>query len=197
MTESIREKKAAVRREVGGRLKAMSEAARRESSVRACALLLAQPEWQAAASVLLYAPMAGELDVWPVVEAALAAGKVVGLPRFVAAAGRYEVREVRDLTRDIVAGHYGIREPGAHCEVLNRLDFILVPGVGFDRRGCRLGRGKGYYDQLLATVSGATCGVAFEEQMVPEVPVEPHDRHLDCILTPSRWLKFRPGSVLE
>ena len=73
---------------------------------------------------------------------------------------------------------------------LNRLDFILVPGVAFDLHGRRLGRGRGYYDILLAKVRGTTCGVAFDEQIVREVPVEPHDSDVNCILTPTRWIEL-------
>ena len=73
---------------------------------------------------------------------------------------------------------------------LNRLDFVLVPGIAFDLQGRRLGRGKGYYDRLLAEVRGKTCGVAFDEQIVDEIPVEPHDIHVNCILTPTRWIEL-------
>jgi 5-formyltetrahydrofolate cyclo-ligase len=66
----------------------------------------------------------------------------------------------------------------------------LVPGVAFDLHGRRLGRGKGFYDRLLADVRGKTCGVAFDEQIVREVPVEPHDSDVNCILTPTRWIEL-------
>jgi 5-formyltetrahydrofolate cyclo-ligase len=74
---------------------------------------------------------------------------------------------------------------------MNRLDLILVPGLAFDLNGRRLGKGKGYYDRLLAGVSGIKCGVAFDEQVVSEVPAGPHDVRVNCILTPTRWLEFR------
>jgi 5-formyltetrahydrofolate cyclo-ligase len=66
---------------------------------------------------------------------------------------------------------------------------VLVPGVAFDLRGRRLGRGKGFYDRLLADAGGLKCGVAFDEQIVTEIPVEPHDVSVDCILTPTRWIQ--------
>jgi 5-formyltetrahydrofolate cyclo-ligase len=75
---------------------------------------------------------------------------------------------------------------------LNRLDLALVPGVGFDADGRRLGRGRGHYDRLLAQVAGTKCGVAFDEQMAPEIPVAPHDVILNRIVTPTRWLEV-PG----
>ena len=72
----------------------------------------------------------------------------------------------------------------------NRVELILVPGVAFDLQGSRLGRGNGYYDQLLAIVWGKRCGVAFDEQLVPEIPVEAHDARMDCLLTPTRWVEL-------
>ncbi|HLP77584.1 MAG TPA: 5-formyltetrahydrofolate cyclo-ligase, partial [Candidatus Paceibacterota bacterium] len=77
-----------------------------------------------------------------------------------------------------------------HCAPvsLNQLDLVLVPGVAFDACGRRLGRGKGFYDRLLADTRGIKCGVAFDEQIVTGIPVEPHDVLVDCILTPTRWI---------
>jgi 5-formyltetrahydrofolate cyclo-ligase len=86
-------------------------------------------------------------------------------------------------------GKFGVREPVASCEkiVLKHLDLILVPGLAFGLDGHRLGRGKGFYDRLLAVLHGPACGVAFDEQIVSVLPVEPHDLRLNCILTPTRW----------
>jgi 5-formyltetrahydrofolate cyclo-ligase len=72
------------------------------------------------------------------------------------------------------------------------VDLILVPGLAFDLRGRRLGRGKGYYDQLLRGLRGITCGVAFDQQIVAEIPVEPHDVRVNCVLTPTRWIQLEP-----
>ena len=182
--------KAALRAEIRARLKGLSPAQRMTASAAACALLRRQVLWQDARSILFYAPLAGEVDVWPLLTEALAAGKVAALPKFSAATGRYVVGRVDDLERDVEPGHMGIREPAAFCsEGSLKLDLILVPGVGFDWHCRRLGRGKGFYDQLLAAASGTTIGVAFDEQMVPEIPVEPHDVPLSCILTPTRWVQ--------
>ena len=82
----------------------------------------------------------------------LAAGKTVALPRFDSATNRYAACRIENLFGDIKAGRFGIREPADHCVALElkRLDLVLVPGVAFDLHGRRLGRGKGFYDQLLA-----------------------------------------------
>ena len=68
-------------------------------------------------------------------------------------------------------------------------DWLFIPGLGFDLKGARLGRGKGFYDRLLADVRGSKCGVAFDEQLVATVPVGPRDIPLNCILTPTRWIE--------
>lgn len=186
----IRETKASLRRQVSDRLKAMTPAARREGSTRAVESLAAQAAWRDARSVLLYAPMEGELDIWPLAALALAEGKTLALPRYHAPTNTYAACMVRDLAADIRTGFYGIREPVEHCQKLSlkQLDLILVPGVAFDAHGRRLGRGKGYYDRLLAGIDGIRCGVGFDEQVVPEVPVAAHDISVNCILTPTRWL---------
>jgi len=187
----IAESKTVLRREVGARLKAMPPAQRATASGRACALLEQQSVWKKAGLIFFYAPLPEELDIWPLVGDSLAAGKVVALPRFDPGTQRYVACQIQDIARDLSAGQYGIREPGGHCVAVppNRLDLALVPGVAFDLEGRRLGRGKGFYDQMLASVRGTTCGVGFDEQIVDTVPVEPHDIHLNCILTPTRWIE--------
>jgi 5-formyltetrahydrofolate cyclo-ligase len=140
---------------------------------------------------MLFAPMPEEPDIWPLVVDSLAAGKLAALPRFDSKSNQYSAARIRDITRDMNPGHFGIREPAEHCAAmeLRRFDLVLVPGVAFDLRGGRLGRGKGYYDRILAHVRCTTCGVAFEEQIVAEVPVEPRDVRVNCVLTPSRWVE--------
>jgi 5-formyltetrahydrofolate cyclo-ligase len=61
-----------------------------------------------------------------------------------------------------------------------------VPGLGFTPDGRRLGKGRGYYDRLLRLVRAFRCGIAFDEQIIEDLPAGPHDERLDCILTPSR-----------
>ncbi len=182
--------KQALRREVAAVLRAMTPAEREAASGQARELLASRPQWRAARSVLFYAPMAEELDVWPLLQQALGAHKRVGLPRFSPEAAAYVACEVRDLGLDLKPGHFGIREPAGHCAAfsLKWLDFILVPGVAFDLQGRRLGRGKGFYDQLLAGLRGVTCGVAFDQQIVRQVPVTPNDIRMNCVLTPTRWI---------
>jgi len=98
---------------------------------------------------------------------------------------------VNDLAVDTHVGEFGVIEPVAACPVIppNRLDFVVVPGVAFTLDGRRIGRGKGFYDRLLARVDGVKCGVAFDEQIVEMIPLEPHDIRMDWIVTPTRLVR--------
>ena len=191
MTAPFDNAKSTFREQIRARLKTLPAEERATASAQVCARLAQGKFFTDAKSILLFAPLPDELDIWPLVGDALTANKTVALPRFDSATGRYVACRITNLASDIVTGKFGIREPAARCAVLplNRLDLILVPGVAFDLHGRRLGRGKGYYDQLLTDVRGLTCGVGFDEQIVAEIPVEPHDIHLNCILTPTRWIK--------
>lgn len=192
MNESPTEKKPALRERLRAEVRELTRAQKEDAAVEICARLIEQPAWKNARSVLLFVPLPDEPNVRPLLHAALDSGKLMALPRFNATTGGYEAAVVRDLEKDFTEGQFGILEPGPACEPadLKRLDLILVPGVAFDWQGHRLGRGKGFYDRLLMAVSGTTCGVAFDQQMVAAIPVEPHDVRLNCILTPSHWLEL-------
>jgi len=161
-----------------------------QASAQLCQRMRQEPVWQSAGAVMLFYPVKGEPDIRPLLAEALSDGRRVVLPRFVKERDAYEGAEVLSLEA-LRPGHFGILEPPPECATfaLNRLDLTLVPGVAFDCEGCRLGRGKGYYDRLLRVVGGLSCGVAFDWQLVPAVPVHPHDVRLNLILTPSRWLR--------
>jgi len=190
MEHPLAEQKRLVRAQFLRKLRSKPPAERTTDSAALCRRLLEAPIWEETRSVMFYAPLAEEPDIWSVFLHLARHGLTVALPWFDSKIGGYVPREVRDPGRDLVVGHFGVREPRASCPVhpINLLDVVLVPGVAFDLGGRRLGRGAGYYDRLLTGVRGTTCGVAVDEQISGELPVEPHDVHVNCILTPTRWL---------
>ena len=192
--------KSALRDQISAILAKIPPVERAAASQQIRARLEKHSIWRRANSVLFYAPFAAEPDVWQLLDGALALGKVAYLPRFDTQKENYIVCQIRDVVHDLEVGQFGIREPRASCPriSLNRLDLILVPGIAFDLNGHRLGRGKGYYDRLLAELQGEKCGVAFDQQIVSRVPVEPHDMRLNCIVTPTRWQSVTgPRAVLK
>jgi 5-formyltetrahydrofolate cyclo-ligase len=180
--------KAAIRQQIREALVALSPEERSALSLKLRNILGSQPAWHQASSILGFAPFASEPDVMPLLEEAWSSNKRVALPRYDADIAVYSACLVSHHM-EIRPGSFGVLEPTAGCPVvpLNQLDFILVPGVGFDLAGRRLGRGKGFYDRLLAEVRGHKCGVAFDAQIVAQLPEEPHDVRVDSIATPTRW----------
>ena len=190
------EQKADIRRRTRNSVRALTADQRRQFSESLVARLRAQPVWHNACAVLLFAPLADEPDIGPLISAAFADGKLVTLPRFDAGSGGYRAAHVQSLSDLSAPAAFGVREPAAGCPEFpfSQLDLALVPGVAFDAFGARLGRGKGFYDRLLTEVAGVKCGVAFDGQVVASLPVEPHDVNLNCLVTPTRWLEFPPAS---
>jgi 5-formyltetrahydrofolate cyclo-ligase len=133
--------------------------------------------------VALYKAIGGEVDLDPLFSACWNANKRTCIPTFNAESKIYEMAEVTVETH-YSTGHYGIREPLTPALLpMSKIDLIAVPGVAFDRAGNRLGRGGGYYDRLLDGFSGVAAAVAFDFQILPEVPAEAHDKPVDILVT--------------
>lgn len=136
-----------------------------------------------AETVALYMAIDGEVQLDSLFSTCWKLGKRTCIPVFNADAGIYEMAEITAETR-FKSGQYGIREPVAPELVSsNWIDLMVVPGVAFDRKGNRLGRGGGYYDRLLDGFSGHSAAVAFDFQLFPEIPHTSHDIPVDSIAT--------------
>ena len=179
----------ALRQHIRERLDKISPAVRAVESFDLCERLKAQ--FQSAHTILFFAPLPDELDVWPVLEFSLALGVNCALPFFDTEKKTYGAKIIQTLATDIVTGKFGVREPAATCaEIqLNQFDLILVPGMAFDLNGNRLGRGQGFYDRLLENASGIKCGVCHDFQLLEKIPSEPHDAKVDFVLTPNRCVR--------
>lgn len=186
----VEKRKSDLRSAMRRTLEIVTEEKRRLDSEKLCARLKEQPFFQNARSILFFASLPKEPDLWPLLKEALAANKMVALPCFDADNQRYHPRRVKDIHVEILSGQFGIREPAPTCIAmpLDDLDLVFVPGVAFDMHGHRLGRGKGFYDRMLQNFKGTKTGIAFDEQMVDTVPAEKNDVRMDLILTPTRCL---------
>jgi 5-formyltetrahydrofolate cyclo-ligase len=182
--------KRALRDRILAARRALPAADRARHSQAIAARLAALDAFARARVVALYAPTGAEVDTAPIATLALAAGKRVAYPRIVEGA-RALVFAACDAAA-LVPGVLGTRAPPAElaCATVDELDLVVVPGVAFDAEGRRLGRGGGYYDATLALLprGAARLGVAFEIQVVPAVPEEPHDVRLDGVVTEARVL---------
>ena len=191
----IAEKKLKLRKKLRAEIASISVDERDRAAAEVFEKIKNRTEWRDAKTVMLFVPLADEINILPLLNAAIHHHKTVVLPRFNEVKGGYEPAVVRNLAGDLTQGRYGVSEPSAQCPQcsVNRLDVTIVPGLGFDRDGRRLGRGKGFYDRLLADASGLLWGVGHDVQLTDQLPVESHDVVINCIVTPSRWVDVRPA----
>lgn len=121
--------------------------------------------------------------------------KLLVIPRFNCQTFSYDLVSVTDLHAQLATGHYGIREPLPELPAIGHLPGLtcwLTPGLAFTPQGTRLGRGGGYYDQLFMQFpTGKRIGIAWEMQLLPEIPQEPWDRPMDYIVTETRTIDCR------
>ena len=181
--------KQALREQLRLAKRVMSPDERAEQSAQICRRIVESSLWRSSQAILLYSPLTSEVNVNPLIVSGLSGVKIVSLPRFLSKSDRYAPYVIRQ-SGDVVDGAFGVREPTADCVELqpNQLDLVIVPGVGFDALGARLGRGGGHYDRLLQGLTATICGVCFRQQVLPRVPEEAHDIKMDCIITPEGWL---------
>lgn len=160
----------------------LSSTLRLQQSAHILAALEAHPAFRAASTVLLYHSLQDEVDTHAFVQK-WSTQKRVLLP--VVIGDDLELRVYTDPQDMSVSSSYGIKEPNGEAFTdYASIDFIAVPGVAFDLKGNRLGRGKGYYDRLLPQIPSAyKAGICFPFQLIEEVPAESYDVRMDIIIT--------------
>lgn len=168
-----------------------------ELSRRIFAQFLALPEYASAQTVMFYIDVRSEVRTRHSLADALASGKRVVVPYCVD--GELELFHLEDMD-ELAIGMYKILEPKAELRdvpekkvSVEELDLIMVPGVGFDATGARMGHGKGYYDKLLEHARPDTplVALAFECQMFDEIPTQAHDVFMDKIITEAKIYEGR------
>lgn len=151
--------------------------------------VMALDQWKSAGEVLLYWPIRNEVDVRPLLQSAWDEGKTLFMP-----CCRRDEPGVMDFgvvqaEKDLTSGSFGIKEPcRSRCQFPDAVspDLVLVPGVGFDRSGYRIGFGGGYYDRFLARPQKngfLSVGVCYSFQIVDGFPREPWDQPVGVICT--------------
>lgn len=184
---AFEEQKAKIRRQALANRKAQEN--KDALSITICETLARLPEYAAAETIMVYLDARSEVRTRHYIPTALASGKRIVIPYCVGdvlhlfwlqsmdelAIGMWKILEPLEGLRHLRARKADVRE----C------DLIMVPGIAFDRRGARIGHGKGYYDQLLhnARPDAALVALAFECQVFPEIPAAPHDIFMDKVIT--------------
>lgn len=172
-------------------------------SLEICERLAALPEFQSSKTIQFYVDVRSEVRTRDFLPRALEMGKRVIVPYCVDEHLELFFLESMD---ELETGTFGILEPRKQLRgrpekqfSVEDVDLIMVPGVVFDRRGGRMGHGRGFYDKLLAQARPDTCliALAFECQLIDEVPMEPHDIYVNKVLTEKAVYQGRRGSPLR
>jgi 5-formyltetrahydrofolate cyclo-ligase len=181
-----------LRRRVLARRDALPPATRAQLSAAVCARAICLPELATARAILLFASFRSEVDTSSLLVWALDEGKKVYFPK-VLGPHRMAAFRVADPKVHLVPGAWGIPEPREGLEEVapSGLDAVIVPGSVFDPCGRRCGYGGGFYDTYLPLTRPGVprIALAFEAQIVDELPCEPHDLSVQAIVTEKRVLR--------
>lgn len=173
-----------IRRQVRNRKTLLTDAERSQAAARVFAILEQTAEFMLAGNILMYHSLPDELSTREFIE------KWSGRKHFFLPRVNGVNLDILPYDRQRLAlGSFHIEEPtGNETVSIDDIELIVTPGVAYDRRGGRLGRGKGYYDRLLAGSRAVKIGVGYDFQLVDEIPQESHDVRMDAIITESGYI---------
>lgn len=185
------DEKKALRKAIIAKRKALNQEWVKANSLMICETIIKLPCYHKANRIALYQAFNGEVDLSHLMEQAYLDNKLVFMPVIRPKTTIMDFKEV-DKESSWIKNQYGILEPEGVLEAtdINMLDLVLTPLVAFDKKGNRLGMGKGFYDRALSEKKEnlKLIGVAYDFQQVDFLSPEPWDIPLDLIITPSQHL---------
>jgi 5-formyltetrahydrofolate cyclo-ligase len=191
--QDLKAKKSEIRRDTLARRDAMPDKKRADKSQVIMERLFDFANFLEAKIVLYYLNAGSEVVTEAMIRKTLEYEKIVALPLVNQKNRQIVPLKIDDLDRDTRSGYRGIREPiTRRCKVIpvEQINLAIIPGVAFDERGGRIGHGTGFYDKFIPSLDVTTrkVALAFESQVVPQIPMEPHDRYIDIIITERRTI---------
>jgi 5-formyltetrahydrofolate cyclo-ligase len=151
------------------------EISKRSKSIQE--FVISSKEFQRAKVIGIYFAFGSEVTTELIIERAKILGKKIALPRV-------EEHKITfyelSSTRSLIRGRFGIMEPPPYGWI-SEIHMLVAPGIAFDKKGNRLGYGKGFYDKFLSDKRMFSIGLAFGFQMLENLPHDAHDKRLDAI----------------
>jgi len=189
--DEIQEKKQQIRTEVSKLLTTMSVDVRNQKTKAIEDRLFEFANFLEANIALLYMNTENEVATRDIIIRAFDYNKIVVLPVFEMNKRAVGLFKVDNLDNQLKPGSRGVPEPDpARCKKvpIDCIDIAIVPGVALDEKGARIGIGMGFYDRLIPNLPITTrkVSLAFEEQLIQQIPMEHHDKHIDIIITDQR-----------
>jgi len=145
--------------------------------------IIEMPEWKKAKNIFIYISTKEEVSTIKLIEDCFGKKRII-VPKSHAKFNTLTLHEIKSFN-DTSKGKYSILEPMPHTEIINPadVDLAIIPGVGFDKKGHRIGYGKAYYDGLSAHLKCTKIGLAYEVQIVDNIPAQEHDIPVNQIVT--------------
>ena len=189
--EETRQTKDEIRRSISKALAALSEKDNRQKTQQIEKRLFEFANFLEANIVLLYLNRDCEVSSMNIIKKCLNFKKIVILPSFNSIKHEATLFKIDNLDSDLRSGSGHFLEPDpSRCNVvpIECIDIAIIPGIAFDEKGGRIGTGNGNYDRLIPNLPITTRKVAltFEDQIIPQVQMENHDKYVDIIITEKR-----------
>lgn len=189
--DEVREKKQEIRNEISTFFNSLSKEVLERNTRIIEERLFEFANFLESKIVMLYVNSENEVSTANILKRAYGFNKIVVLPAFAKGRSTMTPMKVDHPEKDLINGPRGILQPDpSRCKAvpLDCIDIAIVPAVAMDEKGGRIGSGDGYYDRLIPDLPVTTrkVGLVFEGQLVQQVPMEAHDRHVDIIITEKR-----------
>lgn len=178
--------KVELRRQLQNRLLSMPDQQRQDKSRKACRHLIATERFQEASTIMMFLSLPHEVDTSEAILHAWQMGKTVAVPKISWQQRHMIPVGINSLETGFSTGAMGLRNPVDGVPIpFDQIDLVVSPGLGYDRRGNRLGRGGAFYDRFFAnkTLTASRCGFAFIEQVVDSIPVTENDQPVHFLVT--------------
>ena len=189
--EAVKEKKRVIREKISITLSAFSDSELADKTKAVENRLFEFANFFESKIVLLYINNVNEVNTEQIIKKSLKLNKIVILPAIGTKNHEIKLLKIDNAETDLKIGSRGVLEPDAEkCKIVpvKCIDIAIIPGIALDEKGSRIGFGDGYYDRLIPKLplTARKVGIAFEDQIIKQVPTESHDRHVDIIITEKR-----------
>lgn len=182
-----------LRQEMREKLASISKQLYEEKSYNIAERLYKESNWLNAKTVGITISKPPEVDTYQIIRKAWEQGKTVVVPKCIPSNKQLVFRCLEDFNQ-LETVYFGLLEPKESITRKvepNEIDLLIVPGLSFTKVGFRLGVGGGYYDRFLENYQGDKISLAFDIQIVPDLPVEEHDLPVDKIITDHEVIETR------
>jgi len=189
--DDIKEKKQEIRDEIIGKIASYDEKQRLEKLQMLAKRLLSFANFQESKIAFLPSARKDEIDLSNVIRESLKLNKIVVLPTFNIEKKDITLMKIDDPDTELIEGPLGNMEPDPNkCKIvpIDSIEIAIIPGLAFDEKGGRIGIGKGFFDQFIPKlpITARKVTLAFEDQLIQQIPMESHDKYVDIIITEKR-----------